>query len=274
MDQGERNKMPPSQAFAEVNGTRLYYETVGSGTPVVFIHGLGSDLSFWNDQLEAFADKYLVVRYDLRGHGKSAVPDGKPYTHAADLNALLEYLGLSQTHLIGQSLGSEIAINFALSFPEKTTSLVLADSALDGYEWSQAWGESWLPIVAAAPSGKEAWLPLVLEHSMFAPGFRNPAVKTRLTEIFSSYTAWHFMNDDPVTKNDPPASQCLAQLQAQTLILNGELEPPDFHAIGKMLSENIPNARKLEFRDTGHVLPLETPEKFNEVVLKFLAEVV
>jgi 3-oxoadipate enol-lactonase len=270
IEQGEK-KMPPIQGFAEVNGTRLYYETSGSGSPVVFIHGLGSDLSFWDVQFETFAKQYLVVRYDLRGHGKSTVPDGEPYAHAADLNALLEHLGLSQAHLIGQSLGGEVAINFALACPEKTMSLILTDSALDGYQWSQEWGESWIPIVTAAPLGREKWLPLVLAHSMFTPGFRQPSVKARLAEIFSSYTAWHFMNQDPVIENDPPASQRLEQLQMRTLILVGELEPPDFHAISNLLSEKIPNVQKIIFNDIGHVLPMEAPEKFNEIVLGFLA---
>lgn len=263
--------MAAVQAFAEVNGTRLYYETAGSGSPVVFIHGLGSNLSFWDAQLEAFAKHYFVIRYDLRGHGKSTLPS-EPYAHDADLNALLAHLNVPKAHLIGQSLGGEVAINFALAYPKKTLSLVLADSALDGHEWSQEWGESWLPIVAAAPLGRDTWLPIVLAHSMFEPGFRNTAVKARLTEIFSSYTAWHFMNADPVIQNDPPASERIEQLRVPTLILNGELEPPDFQAISKLLEEKLPNARKLEFSDTGHVLPLENPEKFNEVVLNFLVK--
>jgi pimeloyl-ACP methyl ester carboxylesterase len=259
------------QAFAEVNGTRLSYEIVGSGTPIVLIHGLGSDLRFWNNQFGAFAKRHLVVRYDLRGHGKSNLPSGESYSHSDDLGALLDHLGISRVHLIGQSLGGEIAIDFALSYPEKVMRLVLTDSSLNGHQWSTAWGESWLPIIEAAPSGREAWLPLVLAHPMFEPGLRQPSVRAGLTELFSSYTAWHFMNADPVVKSDPPASQRLGDIQVPSLVLVGELEPPDFRAISKLLEKKIPNVQKIEFGDTGHVLPMEAPEKFNEVVLEFLA---
>lgn len=259
------------QTFAEVNGTRLYYEIAGSGTPVVLIHGLGSDLSFWNNQVEAFAKRHLVIRYDLRGHGKSTLPSGEAYSHADDLGALLNHLNVPRAHLVGQSLGGEIAIDLALSYPEKVVSLVLTDSGLNGHQWSTAWGESWLPIIEAAPLGREAWLPLVLAHPMFGPGLRQPSVRAGLTELFSSYTAWHFMNADPVVKSDPPASQRLGDIQVPSLVLVGELEPPDFRAISKLLAEKIPNVQKIEFGDTGHVLPMEAPEKFSEVVLKFLA---
>lgn len=264
--------MPAHQGFAEVNGSRLYYETAGSGAPLVFIHGLGADSSLWNAQLEAFAKHYLVLRYDLRGHGQSALPTGEPYSHVADLNALLEHLNIPSAHLIGQSLGGGIALDFALEHPEKTASLVLTDSSLNGYAWSQAWGESWAPLVAAAPLGKDTWLPVVLEHPMFTPGCREPSFKARLAQLFSTYTAWHFMNHDPVIGSEPPAIERLKDIRARTLVLVGELEPPDFQAISKVLSERIPNVQTMIFDDIGHVLPMEAPEKFNEVVLNFLAE--
>jgi 3-oxoadipate enol-lactonase len=269
--QGEK-KMPPIQGFAEVNGTRLYYETAGSGNPVVLIHGFGSDSRVWDAQFKAFSEQYLVLRYDIRGHGKSAVPSNEPYTHAADLNALLKHLNLPQAHIIGQSLGGEIALDFALACPEKTASLILADASLGGYQWSQAWGESWTPIFTTlATSGPSVSLPPLLAHPMFAPGFRQPSMKARLAEIFSDYSSWHITNTDPVIVNDPPTIQRLDQIRAHTLILIGELDLPDFHAISNLLSEKIPNAQKIIFNDIGHVLPMEAPEQFNKTVLGFLA---
>ena len=263
--------MASIQTFTDVNGTRLYYEVAGSGNPVIFIHGFGADSRVWDSQFKTFAEHYLVIRYDIRGHGKSAVPSGERYSHADDLKALLEHLNIPQASVIGQSLGGGIALDFALAYPEKTTSIVLVDSTLDGYQWSNEWNESWIPIYSEfAKSGASACLPVLLAHPLFAPGFRQPALKARLAEILSDYSGWHIMNPDPVIAGDPPAIQCLDQIQARVLILIGELDLPDFHAMSNILLEKIPNARKIEFVDTGHVLPMEAPEKFNEIVLSFL----
>jgi 3-oxoadipate enol-lactonase len=270
-DRSRREKMPPSQAFAEVNGSRLYYEIRGSGKPVVFLHGFGSDSSVWDAQFEVFAEYYLVIRYDLRGHGKSAVPSGEPYTHAADLDALLGHLDLPQAHVIGQSLGGGIALDFALAYPEKATSLVLADPTLDGYPWSQEWNDSWTPIFTAfVTSGPSVSLPLLLAHPMFAPAFRQPSVKARLTQIFSAYSGWHITNTDPLIVSGTPALQRLHQIRVRVLVLVGELDLPDYQEISNLLLQKIPNAQKIEFSDTGHVLPMEAPGKFNETVLDFL----
>ncbi|MEK7328872.1 MAG: alpha/beta hydrolase, partial [Chloroflexota bacterium] len=102
--------MQTHTGFAEVNGTRLYYEVAGSGQPLVLIHGFSLDTRMWGDQFETFARHYQVVRYDLRGFGQSAVPSNEPYTHADDLNNLLHYLKIDSVHLVGLSLGGGVAI--------------------------------------------------------------------------------------------------------------------------------------------------------------------
>jgi pimeloyl-ACP methyl ester carboxylesterase len=259
------------QTFADVGGTRLYYETAGSGSPLVFIHGFGSDSRVWEAQFEPFAQQYLAIRYDIRGHGKSALPGGEPYSHTADLKALLDHLNVPQATIIGQSMGGEIAIDFALTYPEKTASLVLVDSTIGGYAWSEEWADSWIPIYQEfATSGASAALPLLIAHPLFAPGFRQPAVKAHLGKILSEYSGWHILNSDPVIDNQPPAIECLERIQAQTLILVGQLDLPDFHAMSDLLAQKIPQSRKIEFAGAGHVLPMEEPEKFNGIVLSFL----
>ena len=87
--------MDTQQGFAEVNGTRLYFEVTGTGRPIVLIHGFSLNLRMWDDQIEALSENYRVIRYDVRGFGKSAVPTDRNYSHADDLMALLEHLGES-----------------------------------------------------------------------------------------------------------------------------------------------------------------------------------
>jgi len=259
------------QGVAEVNQTQLHYQVAGTGEPVVFIHGLGSDLRVWDAQFPFFAQHYRAVRYDIRGHGKSALPAREPYAHADDLKALLDFCDISRAHVIGHSMGGEIAINFTLAYPERVQSLVLVDSALGGFQWSGDYAASWRPVIEAASHGKDSILEQVLKHPILATAMEASEVAPRLTRIMVEYSAWHFLNADPVQHPEPLAAQRLGQITAPTLVLVGEYDLPDFHAIAAILQQHIPNATRLDVGDVGHVVPMEAPERLNEIVADFLA---
>lgn len=148
--------------FAEVEGTRLYYETAGSGPPIVLLHGFTLDHSIWDGQMDAFAASHQVIRYDLRGFGQSPPPSA-PYAHVDDLKALLDYLGLARAAILGLSMGGGIAIDFALACPELTRTLIPVDSVLDGYRWSREGRATRRAAAALARGGdldgaRETWL--------------------------------------------------------------------------------------------------------------------
>lgn len=169
-------------------------------------------------------------------------------------------------------MGGEIAINFALAYPERVQSLVLVDSALGGFQWSDKWNASWMPVFAAASTkGKDGALELALRHPLLATAMENPAVAPRLTQILSEYSAWHFLNADPVQHPEPPAAQRLDQIRVPTLIMVGEHDLPDFHAIAAIAQQHIPNATRLDVGGVGHVVPMEAPDRLNEMVMTFLA---
>ena len=97
--------------MASVNGTRLYYETAGTGEPVIFVHGFTLDTRMWDDQFAEFAKRYRAIRYDARGFGKSAGITG-PFSIRDDLRALMDHLGVKQAPfvvLIGASMPSILA---------------------------------------------------------------------------------------------------------------------------------------------------------------------
>ncbi len=221
--------------FAEVEGTRLYYEIAGSGCPMILIHGFALDSRMWDDQFESFTQQYQVIRYDLRGFGKSGLPNSKSYSYADDQKALIDHLGVSHAYVIGLSLGGMIAIDFALEHPEATDALVAADAALGGFEW-QVFGTSLESVWARArKSGVQAVKEIWQGLDLFKPAFGEPDVASRLTQMFADYSGWHFVNDDPVSELDPPAIQRLNDISAPTLVILGEYDSPDFHSISSIL---------------------------------------
>ena len=261
-----------SSNFAEVNNTRLYYEEAGSGSPIVLVHGLGGDCRVWEGQVEVIARRYRVICYDIRGHGKSALPLNDPYSHADDLKALLDYLGVIRPAIVvGHSMGGGIAIDFALTYPDALRALVLVASTVAGYTWSSAWNEAWALVFGDPASNvMEHALPMLLDHPMFANTRQQPDVMARLADILLGYSGWHIVNDDPLVELDPPAIDRLGEIRAPTLVMLGAGDFPDLHNIAGILHKGIRGARLVELPGVGHVPPMEAPEKFNQAVLEFL----
>jgi pimeloyl-ACP methyl ester carboxylesterase len=130
-----------TSGIAEVNGTKLYYEVVGEGQPLVLVHAGSFDRRIWDEQFTAFADHYKVIRYDVRGHGKSALPT-KPYSDTEDLYRLLQWLHVEKAHLVGLSLGGRIIIDFTLAHPEMVGTLILKAGSRSSHRSSRTMGHS------------------------------------------------------------------------------------------------------------------------------------
>ncbi len=120
-------------ATIHINAIDTYYEVTGEGEPLLLIHGLGSSLRNWELQVDYFAEKYRVITYDLRGHGRSSKPPG-PYSmrgFAEDAAALLTGLEAAPAHVVGISMGGMIAFELAVRYPDLLKSLVIVNSVPD-----------------------------------------------------------------------------------------------------------------------------------------------
>ena len=117
--------------FLVVGSERIYYESTGSGEVVVLSHGAGGNHAIWVHQTPVFAETYRVVTWDQRGWGKSTDVRGlagDSETAVEDLRRLLDHLDIDKAHLVGQSMGGWAVAGFALRYPERTRSLVLANT--------------------------------------------------------------------------------------------------------------------------------------------------
>jgi len=262
---------------AYVNHIHIHYEVAGTGHPLVLIHGHTFNLHLWDPQVPAFADRYRVIRYDLRGHGQSDAPrTGYRWPeYVEDLAALLEHLGVHHTYLLGLSLGGGIALEFTLRLPDMVDALILADSVLDGFDYSAEFrGFFRLLRDRIRRDGVEAALEnLWLQHPLFDGVRGDPVLFDHVREMVHTFAAMEYRFDQPSHARPWRQVQRLREIRAPTLIIVGEKDILDFQGIAVRLEHSIPHARRVVIEDAGHLVNLEQPERFNEAVLGFLGEV-
>src|SRR5437016_7408645 len=127
---GQRNL-----SLLQVRGGSLYYETAGEGTDLVLIHAGFLDNRMWDDQFQLFAKSVRVIRYDVRGFGRSSKPT-EEYSDAEDLFALLKHLNIESTSILGISNGGRIALDFVSVHPSMVNRLILVSPGIRGYKSS------------------------------------------------------------------------------------------------------------------------------------------
>ena len=247
----------------------LAFETRGEGVPVVFIHGFSFDMRTWDAQAEVLSRNFQVVRYDLRGFGRSSMPKGT-YSHVEDLRALIEFLSLSSPVLIGLSLGANVALGCALDHPQAISGLILASSGLPGFAWSEARPPD-AALAVAKSQGVEQARQFWLDHPLFAAARRSPTAFARVRRMIEEYSGWHWRHDNPVAsaRIDGRLSECATP----TLVLSGDLDVPGYREIAAKLSRDISGAALLTFPNAGHVINEEDPAGFSAAVLEFVRRV-
>lgn len=256
---------------ATVNNTQLFFEEAGAGPAVVLLHGFTLDTRMWDDQVAALAERHRVIRYDMRGFGRSAVPAGESYSHATDLRALLDSLHVERATLVGLSKGGGVALDFALTHPSRVQGVALIDTILGGFDWSAAGRARDDAVWVAARAGgiaaaKASWL----AHPLFAPAMRQPVVAARLTQIIDDYSGWHFVNDNPEESISPPAAMRLGELTMPLLVLVGDQDLPDFTEIAALIGQQVPLAHTHVLPGIGHMANMEAPAVVTQALLDFL----
>jgi 3-oxoadipate enol-lactonase len=262
--------------FFEVNGTRLYCEIAGTddAPAVVFAHGFSLDTRMWDGQFAAFAERYRVVRYDLRGFGRSAVPEaGVPYRHDEDLLALLDALEIVQAALVGISMGGAVVLNVALAHPQRVSELVLAASILPGFETPEFDAMTRPVWRLGRTEGPEAARELWLDCPIFNVSNERPATREALRTIIAGYSGWNWTDRDPGTWAEPDCVAQLGRITTPTLVVVGERDLNDMRRMADALEAGIPGARKVVLPGLGHLPNMEDAVAFNDVVFDFLANV-
>jgi 3-oxoadipate enol-lactonase len=265
------NGWTQQQGFIPINEGSLYYERKGSGPPLVFLHGVFLDHRMWQEQIDYFSKSYTCINLDLRGFGKSSLPTTTPYSFHEDIKILLDSLHIkAPVIIVALSMGGKAAVNFTLTYPEKTKALVLADAAIDGYLFRDFHLDSL--VNAAQHNGIEKAKQLFLEYPIFSTAKTNDTVFHRLHEMIMSYSGWQWTHKNSIHGLNPPAIEQLALIKIPTLILTGEKDIWDFQQIADILHRGIAQSLKEEIADAGHMCNMEKPDEFNHLVSQFLIQ--
>lgn len=264
--------MRTTTGFISVNNARLYHEIAGDGFPLVLIHAGISDHRMWDDQIAVFAKRYKVVRYDVRGFGRSAMPEGEPFSVIEDQRLLLDALGIERACAMGVSMGGGIALNFAIAHPEMVAALVLVASGLPGAPASETVLQRRALINTAVEAGDRLKL-LDLMVDLWADGVEHrapPSVRERVREMFRDNMSLLFLKNVPQQDSPWKAIDRLAEIRAPTLIIVGDRDQPDLLENAELLASGIAGARKVVIPGAAHMVNMERPQEFNRIVLDFL----
>jgi pimeloyl-ACP methyl ester carboxylesterase len=250
----------------------LHYEEVGSGTPLVLLHGLGGSGADWAAQVAAFAPRHRVITVDTRGCGGSrdlAHPHG-PFTIAqlgADLAAVLRHLATGPAHVLGWSMGGMIALQLAVAAPELVASLVIVNS-----------GPDWTP--------KTSLQRVALEMRGAVTGLLGPGAMSRVIagKLFprAEQAALRAEYIERMARNDKRTYAALLasflgwsvadRLPSLTMPALVVAADGDYTSVAskELWVREMPAARLVVVPDTRHALPLEAPERLTAIVAEFL----
>ena len=262
--------MGSDAGFLDIDGARIYCEDRGAGDCVIMIHGFAMDTRIFDMQFELFAERFRCVRYDLRGFGKSDLPTG-PYSTLDDLRIMLDRLGIEKACIIGLSLGGSLAVEFALTCPQRVTGLVLAGSTLRGYPYSDDYVQEFLYYrKIARRKGIAVAQTEMLGNPLLRSIARRPELFAHVEAMIRDYSALQGRRHAPHRVSSPPAIGPLAGPPSPVQIIMAQHDTDDPRGVAQRLIRETAPARHTVLPGVGHIVNMEAPERFNEIVLDFL----
>jgi 3-oxoadipate enol-lactonase len=255
-------------ATAEVNGTKLYYEMSGSGSPILFLHGYTLDRRMWSRQVEALARSHRVVAYDARGFGRSALPeDDETYRHCDDAAALCEHLGLERVVAVGHSIGAHQMLELAVSRPDLVRGYVaVCMSGLDGIPFPPEVTAMFARMREVAKTeGVDAAKRIWAKSEWIRPAHEDPRIGAEMSAMLEEYSGWHFTHRNPAAKLVPPASERLSSLAMPALVVTGARDLPYNELVARTLVGAVAGATRLMLAGT-HMVNMEDPDPVNAAI--------
>ena len=242
---------------------------------VLLLHAGIADSRMWRFQIPALeAAGYRVIAPDLRGFGTRRL-EPAPFSHLGDVEELVD----GPLGVVGNSLGGRVALEFALHRPELVERLVLIAPGLPGWEWSDATRAGWAEEEEALERGDfeaaaEASVRMWVDGPNRSPGDVDAGVRADVTAmVLGSYELQHAAWEAGAREEellDAPVRSLLSEIRCPTLVLLGDKDVEDMHAIADHVAGAILGARLVTVRNAAHLPGLERPDEINARIIEFL----
>ena len=260
-----------------LNSGSIYYESSGKGKPIVFVHAGFQDHRMWNAQAEYFKKDYKVIVFDNPGHGHSISGHERP-TAAHVIKTLMDSLKLAKAVVVGLSLGGAMSLDFAIQHQERVEKLVLVGSGLSGWDEDRKVDTTTTQYVKALFGALEAKDTTLAAKTFVNYWYAGPnrnqthidtavwkyGMKTTLDNMLK-----HKVSGWPQFAK-PAAILQLSKIQMPVLIITGTQDMPEVLLMNKWLKEHIKGAQQIFVENTAHMVNLEKPDLFNQILHQFL----
>jgi pimeloyl-ACP methyl ester carboxylesterase len=262
--------------------TDLYVEWDGGGRPgVVLVHAGIADLRMWDRQVATLAPRHRVVRYDVRGSGRSPDPVGDHFDHD-DLLAVMDASGLDRAVLVGASNGGRIVLDTAVSAPGRVIGIVLLNASVPGVPMSDALRADLSHEDEALLSGdieraKEMNLRWFVDGVDRDPADADPRVRAVvggwLDDLLPRQAAQLRTDAGDAQLIEPPVRDRLDDLPMPALVITGRHDDPGLRAAARHVADHMPRAELVELDGAAHLPNLERPDRVDALLMRFLAAV-
>jgi 3-oxoadipate enol-lactonase len=244
-----------AQLWAEDTGAS---QGGGAGPTVVLLHPGWGDSTIWRPVMERLPEHYRVIRYDVRGYGKSLAP-AAPFTHLGDLITVLDHVGADRVLLVGHSGGGATAIGLALADPARVSGLLLLAPGVPDYPWppddpySVSFAELWEAgdRNGLTELGLRTW-------ARADPGPPAPDLVRGAVDAFFAIGDYE--------QPDPPAYARLAEIGAPSVVVVGGMEYPMVARCADEVAARIPGCRRVLAKGADHLLPLRVPDLIADLI--------
>lgn len=261
------NAQSSGSGYICFNADSIYYEWAGTGQTIIQIHDGLLHHEVWDDQFACFSENFKVIRYDRRGYGASSAAT-ESYSHLDDLRALYKHLDIEHAVLLACSSGGALAIDFTLQYPQMVDGLVLVGAVVGGF--------SYTPHMHKRGGHLPDHFENEIEESVYYVKsdpyeiyWENKKAKERALKMLYAYPLKENRRQN-YTRPEIPAYRRLNEVEIPALVMVGEFDIPDVHAHAGAINAGIRNSKRILVPGSGHLIPLEQAEAFNEIVLEFL----
>jgi len=258
----------------DVNGAVLAYEARGprDADTLLLLHGLGSCAADWEPQLPAFEREYAVIAVDLAGHGRSTMLRGRPSIDAmaADVEVVLDTLGIRAAHVVGLSIGGCVALALALRAPGRVRSLVLVNTFARLRPAGPRAAARMLVRLALLLGAPMPALGRFVARTLFPHPAHTGLRATAAARLAANDRRAYFAAMRAIIRFD--VRRRLGEIRCPTLVIAGACDGTIPLAAKQALADGIPGARLVVVLESGHVTNWDQPATFNRIVERFLTE--